>query len=121
MKTTSYEISKKLWEIGFRSKYLTEPEYDFNNKITELSGPTYDLETILEALPKKIDVCDLKIYWDWHGIYHFEYSWENYGTMGEVLCDIPITPQDESMADTAARVLIWLHEKGLVKFNNYDE
>ena len=132
MKTTSYKISKKLAEIGFEGDadyYYEKDKLEENDKwnITELQFegtdnyyPAYDLETILDALPKERNLLTdfnhyLKIvfenfekrekafigYWD-EEFYHSDFLVEQEET--------------ESLADTAARLLILLHEKGIVDF-----
>ena len=109
MKTTNFEISKKLKEIGFN----VETEYywhDINGK-TELHHvareglgdyKSYDLETLLEALPKinkqEYLLCS-------GGIVYLN----DYILVGK--------EKNESLADTAGRLLIKLFEAGLIKFN----
>jgi len=51
MKFTSYEISKKLAEAGFDGESEVW-KHDPENFITGQKYWSYDLETILEALPK---------------------------------------------------------------------
>ena len=50
-KTTSYEISKKLAEIGFKAE-TDRLAWDVYSGRGEDPFPAFDLETILEALPK---------------------------------------------------------------------
>lgn len=118
MKTTNFEISKKLKEAGFEA----ETDYNFierNNQkvflinIKELSGieimneigvliKSYDLETILDALPKinkqEYLLCSGGI----------AYLNDDYISIGR--------EKNESLADTAGRLLLLLHEKNLIKF-----
>lgn len=142
MKTTSYEISKKLAEIGFKAEcaYLWfEPdqairvgdwitpinkiEIHNKEKITYLpdnniSYPAYDLETLIEALPDFINIWDggnLEIAKDSIG-YRISYG-------NPVDCDYDTLEtyfinkdENESLTDTAARLLILLAEKGLINF-----
>ena len=119
IKTTSYEISKKLKEAGFEA----EADYNFierNNQkaflinIKELSGieimneigvfiKAYDLETLLDALRqtrKRIMIVGKSDNW---GI-NFDYEFNKY------------SQENESLADTAGRLLLLLHEKNLIKF-----
>lgn len=91
------EIEQKLREIGFFGKT--------------------DLETILEALPKLIKFKgDIYRFW-----MTFSGSSDCY-ILGYVCGQIRrseleiFTYENESLADTAARLLIKLAEKGLVKF-----
>jgi len=63
MKVTSYEISKKLAEIRFaKNRPASDRGYDKNgncclmvNFRKEIEYAAFDLETILEALPKGIN------------------------------------------------------------------
>jgi len=117
MKTTSYEISKKLAEIGFKtatSVCKTEKKYSIETR-EDPCYLSYDLETILEALPNFIEngngtgnclVVDVAF-----GEIHYEGDCENDALF------ITTTRKNESLADTAARLLILLHEKGLINFN----
>ena len=130
MKTTNYEISKKLKEIGFRTRsdfyytyaYTTEDDRDVffvdycRSEPIGKCYPAYDLETILDALPdEKYD--------------------KEVASFSEVLelskdyiCYDSELPKDrkfiiwreekESLADTAARLLIKLVEKGMVNLKN---
>lgn len=115
-KTTSYEISKKLKEAGFEA----EADYNFierNNQkvflinIKELSGieimneigvliKSYDLETLLNALPKinkqEYLLCSGGI----------AYLNDDYISIGR--------EKNESLADTAGKMWLMLKEKGLV-------
>ena len=116
-KTTSYEISKKLKEAGFEA----EADYNFierNNQkaflinIKELSSieimneigvfiKSYDLETLLYALPKinkqEYLLCS-------GGIVYLN----DYISVGK--------EKNESLADTAGRLLIELFEAGIINF-----
>jgi hypothetical protein len=126
MKTTSYEISKKLAEIGFKA----ETEKAFDNKGTPISChkkicilkekssnseiyglPACDLESILQALPNVVNYNEeLNIKKYEIGYYYFDYDC--------VICGIGVEKQEnELLTDTAARLLILLHEKGMVNFN----
>jgi len=99
-KTTNYEISKKLAEIGFKAKaekcwakirHSVLSEIDLVN--LDFTVPqhcdewvlSYDLETLLDALPEIINI----------GLSR---------------------NKNESLADNAGRLLILLHEKNLIKF-----
>lgn len=136
MKVTSFEISKKLAEIGFNK------DHDYNYRFGCDTGwqietgwaskergdiPAHDLETILNALPKKIemggDTKELIL-----NIANSELSYTSedncYYTMspngtypnGTPKDIIVFRNKDKSLADTAARLLMKLHEAGLVKF-----
>ena len=110
MKTTSYEISKKLKEAGFEAE--TEYYWHAINDKIELHHvaraglgdvKAYDLETILDALRqtrKRIMIVGKSDNW---GI-NFDYEFNKY------------SQENESLADTAGRLLLLLHEKNLIKF-----
>lgn len=105
MKTTNFEISKKLKEIGF------EAEFNFHYKATdpvnlydsgyedykERNTPAYDLETLLEALPKinkqEYLLCS-------GGIVYLN---DDYISVGK--------EKNESLADTAGKMWLLLKEK----------
>lgn len=128
MKTTNYENSKKLAEIGFRKEgdfygWISGEDIDdgFYTKLLEpkyfYRYPAYDLETILEALPD--DICAnypaaLEISKKRIGYYSQEGDCEN----GFAIFMEEMRKENDSLADTAARILILLHEKGLINFNN---
>jgi hypothetical protein len=131
-KTTNFEISKKLAEIGFKKEtdyffYLTKPDWfnkawswqyvwhyategwvDANNDSNFL--PSYDLEVLLEALPEEINLegyCqellitkNLLAYRRATGAWDFE----------------QIRNENESLADTAGRLIILLESNNLIKF-----
>ena len=106
IKTTNYEISKKLKEIGFKAEaekcwakirnsvlsefHLVNLDYAVPQNCDEWVL-SYDLETLLDALPPSI----------------INYNYDPYGFNKE---------ENESLADTAGRLIIWLHEKNLIKF-----
>jgi len=123
MKTTNFELSKKLAEIGFKAErsydYLwehngigatrfkpntmIEDDYIYQH-ISNGFYPAYDLETLLDALPKK--------QWD-------------IKNCGEMLSILPaagrarivvVKKENESLADTAARLLLLLVEKNIINF-----
>ena len=142
--TTNYEISKKLAEIGFRAEcsYLWFEEgqavrigewiHSINrieriNKETisylpdnNRSCPSYDLETLLDALPDDIKYKNEYYYFFLWGNtlgYYYENSEyrDNYH-MGDGIFEFSKLSLDESLADTAGRLIILLHEKNLIKF-----
>jgi len=126
-KVTSYEVSKKLFEIGYNSnhagfhylrgsltKFALALEFENANELVAMGFyPAYDLETILEALPKTIEInyIDYRFNLDHDtALYQTDCS-DNY----EFIFSIKKSDK-ESLADTAARLLIKLHEKGLITF-----
>jgi len=129
MKVTSFEISKKLAKIGFKAEskfywviptihmfgeekqtFEAELGYGENNK----NGlRAYDLETILDALPMGIDRDDKRYDLVIEQRVFFSYSDDD----GNELEEFSIMQKgEESLADTAASLLIQLHNAGLVKF-----
>lgn len=127
MKTTNYENSKKLAEIGFKAETKNEV-YNENYVVNgEEPLPSYDLETLLEALPKEIELDRdnnfkegfLKLqYGRWHikGIGYFCAEDAPIYLGGEIALAVSFEG-NESLADTAARLLILLHEKNIINFN----
>lgn len=137
MKVTSFEISKKLAEIGFKAE--TDFRYVKCNNGCELFHASEDsvtwevgvnafcLETIIDALPKKIEMGgDTKELILNIAISELSYTTEDHcyyimspdGTYPDWLPKdiIVFRNKDESLADTAARLLIKLYEAGLVRF-----
>lgn len=125
MKTTSYETSKKLAEAGFKAETefywvkwnAGEPELVHEKEQTpaliEKVG-AWDLETILEALPNIISnknknkgenclVIDVAF-----GEIHYEGDSDNDAMF------ITTTEENESLADTAAKLWLKLKKEGLV-------
>lgn len=127
MKTTNFEISKKLKEAGF------EAETDFywycydNGKqmrhIADADGKgnvkAYDLETIIDALPAKIEFKEKE--------YCFWMQWSSSSDcyiMGYVYGNLRATELEvwredknknsESLAGTAGKMWLLLKEKGVV-------
>lgn len=109
MKCTSYLISKKLKEAGFVGNAC---DYHCDEERVE-AIMAYDLETILEALPKDIDQdgCSeigLRVWWadgaNWIGYQH--------GCSGFYISEH--VKENESLADTAGRLWLSLKEKELV-------
>ena len=95
MKTTSYEISRQLAEIGFVAETSTTKAL-----LGTKDYPAYHLETILEQLPKhyvlKNDWIECFLCGDFNGIRK---------------------KGNESLADLAGKLLISLYNKGLINFN----
>jgi len=126
-KTTNYEISKKLAEIGFDKEtnfYFTEiapnkfkaeyyTNYTNNNKYFLLKS--YDLETLLDALPSTIENIHFRM--NKGGLWYENLSNcdSDQSCPVESYCHIEIK-NNESLADTAGRLIIELHEKNLIKF-----
>ena len=149
MKTTNYEISKKLKEIGFEAEanfYFDTRTYKaipdevfykrtFNKEEPEHYLPSYDLETLIDALPNSITreyksnkdgtirefeenlvIGKNKIWYRCHDIETSDDAnefWREY----EYQQDISIYRRDDSLANIAGKMLINLFEEGLIKFN----
>lgn len=151
---TNLEISKKLKEIGFEAETLfywtkvvkfkkTDPDIDCITIICEnekwrlykTDVPSYDLETLLDALPDSI-IREYKSNEDgtikefkekllinkseiWYKCYDIETSddaneyWREYGYEQ----NISIYSWDDSLANIAGKMLIKLFEAGLIKVN----
>jgi len=116
MKTTNYENSKKLAEIGFKADtyFGYDRFYQLDYPISNGSShhiKAYDLETLLEALPAFIELeyrKGAKNYYLLNGV------GIGYADTLEFFCH---KQQNESLADTTARLLILLHEKNIINFN----
>jgi len=121
--TTNYEISKKLAEIGFsRQAFWVWTSKDCCCPYeTYLDGfRAYDLETLLDALPREIPhknhkklfgmLVNLTInFIPKKDIVNIGYSFGSFDF-------IETKKNNESLADTAGRLIILLHEKNLIKF-----
>lgn len=143
MKTTNYEISKKLKEIGFEAEsdfywYCYDKGQEMRH-IADADGKgsvkAYYLETLLDALPDSITreyksnkdgtikEFEEKLLIDKRVIcyrcYDIETSdeanefWREY----EYQQNISISSRGDSLANTAGKMLINLFEAGLIKFN----
>ena len=122
-KTTNYEISKKLSEIGFSrqafwvwiSKNCCAPyQTDYDGFLS------YDLETLLDVLPREIPhknhkklfgmLVNLTInFIPKKDIVNIGYSFGSFDF-------IETKKNNESLADTAGRLIILLESKNLIKF-----
>lgn len=113
-KTTSYEISKKLKEAGFDAessffwcrldKDLIRIHISQSHSVPESIDKikAYDLETILDALPK-INKQEYSTLLCSDGIVYVN---DDYISVGK--------EKNESLADTAGKMWLLLKEKGLV-------
>jgi hypothetical protein len=91
MKVTNYKISKRLKELGFEK--LTNA--------SEADVKAYDLETILDALPNRIEISKeiaIKV---------FDNS--------DIQIGLCYSGRGETLADTAARLLIKLIEDKIIE------
>lgn len=134
MKVTGFLVSKKLAEIGFRAEcfyfyfhsdnnckektlYNLE-EFGFDKiddcDIEDKYYPAYDLETILDNICFVIENKENK------KVYLFRMNQQDmeYITFEQEVDIEFYTPRQkgESLADTAGRMIIKLHEKNLIKF-----
>jgi hypothetical protein len=129
IKTTNYEISKKLAEIGFKAEaefffYLDKPDYGAWHISEGIKGqilankkddclPSYDLETLLDALPHNF-MLEKKI-----KFLNMNQSEIGYKTGSSDIYDYQLLchrRKEESLADTAGRLIILFHEENLIKF-----
>jgi len=127
-RTTNFEISKKLKEIGFKADcsyfYFHSDNNDCEANSLEKYGfdkisecdiedkyyPAYDLETLLDALPDLI-LGENK--------YKENYRLTYNSVLGFFYPNLEkgfYKKENESLANTAGRLLILLHEKNLIKF-----
>lgn len=125
MKTTSFEISKELMSIDFKAEsslcwsLQTRTEAAQIGFVGEDTIPAYDFETILQALPKKINDASLEIYFlrDCRAMVCYlteEYCHAEFADKRDMAV---AQQQNGSIADAASKMLILLHEKGLTNFN----
>ena len=139
-KTTNFEISKKLAEIGFKvkaekcwAKIRHSVSSEFNLVNLNYAVPahcddwflSYDLETLLDALPRNISVMEEIYPTDFNlnidlneNVQTISYIEE--GTYRSLQEHHPeafiVATQNESLADTVGKMIILLHEKNLIKF-----
>ena len=140
MKTTNYEISKQLKEAGFEASYIyawysdseglpwvqeiqyVKPtainKYGKEVKLT-FTAPAYDLETILDALPKKIEFKEKEYcFWmQWSGssdCYLMGYVHGNLRATELEVWREDENKNSESLADTAGRMWLELKKKNLL-------
>lgn len=113
MKTTSYEISKQLKEAGFEAETDIIGNYELY--------PSYDLETLIEALPSVIERegSENDIYFTMNKNrvwYENSCNCDSSGyCRGNIYYRID-RQKNESLADTAGRLLIELFEAGIINF-----
>jgi hypothetical protein len=133
-KTTNFEISKKLAEIGFKAEAekcwakIRHSALEWNLVNLNFSVPencdvwilSYDLETLLDVLPREIPHKDHKKLFGM--MVHLTISFisrkdiVNIGYSFGCFDFIETKKVNESLADTAGRLIILLHEKNLIKF-----
>ncbi len=131
MNVTNLELSKKLFEIKFKAESWFS--WGYENELTDRNNqprlfdkteiivlskyhkkekyPAYDLETLLQFLPKVIDGRGLKIILDRSDRIGYELN------AASNFNEIPINCfklKNECLADTAARLLIKLREINLI-------
>ena len=127
MKNTSYEISKKLKEAGFKAEtnfywYCYDNGREMRH-IADADGKgdvkAYDLETILDALPEKIEFKEKEYcFWvQWSGSSDCYIMGYVHGNLRAT--ELEVWREDEnknskSLADTAGRMWLLLKEKGLI-------
>ena len=131
MKTTSYEISKKLKEEGFEAQssfFWCELDKDLirihisqshcvPESIDKIKA--YDLETILDALPEKIKYKEEEYcFWmQWSGSSDCYIMGYVHGNLRATELEVWREDEDknsESLADTAGKMWLLLKEKGVL-------
>ena len=150
MKTTNYEISKKLKEIGFNTsaeKCWAKIRLSKTQEFTLIPltfdvfancdewFPSYDLETLIDALPDSITrkyksnedgtikEFEEKLLIDKSEIYYRCYDIETSDDANEFWREyryeqnISIYHWNDSLANLAGKMLIKLFEAGIIKFN----
>jgi hypothetical protein len=131
MKVTNFEISKKLAEIGFEAEtdffwsrptikliggeeFVGEWNLSFvqdKNFISEKWIRSFDLETLLDALPSEVELIES----------HFSKKRGFYLDLEVFGREFFIEKEEnESLADTAARLLMLLAEKGIINFEKQE-
>jgi hypothetical protein len=143
IKTTNYEISKKLAEIGFKAKAekcwakikhsVQHPSLsEFNLVNLDFAVPqncdewvlSHDLETLLDALPKAFDVMQEIYPTGFHLNIDLNENAQTFSYIEDGLLSLQehheeafvVKTQEESLADVAGRMIIALHKKNLIKF-----
>ena len=133
MKTTNYQISKQLAEAGFKAKSIfgwhvdgkeCAPAYPLSPTATGYFW-SYDLETILESLPRRIELRKMGkdgVIYELRACFQRSYSegfkesnyfgYQNFQGFHQELCFMQ--QENESLADTAARLWLKLKQAGLV-------
>ena len=129
MKTTSYEISKKLKEAGFDAqssffwcrldKDLIRIHISQSHSVPESLDKikAYDLETLLDALPAFIEHNNITYdLWVWNNGIGYYPNYDKYSGEGVYNMENGIYEfgDDESLADTAGKMWLLLKEKGLI-------
>lgn len=138
MKTTNYEISKKLKEAGFEDSYIyawysdseglpwiqeiqrAKPtavnRYREEVKLT-FTAQAYDLETILDALPKKIKFKEKEYcFWmQWSGSSDCYIMGYVHGNLRATELEVSrYDDENKSLADIAGEMWLILKKKGLM-------
>lgn len=121
MKTTNLKTSKKLKELGFEAETIFyflevkpniyEVQYSAFNRYNKSVVKSYDLEIILEALPYTIckNTFEYTLSVHQYVVAYTEDSREDGDLYGEV------RRENESLANTAGRLLIKLLEDNIIK------
>jgi hypothetical protein len=147
MKTTNFEISKKLKEAGFEAqssffwcelgKDLIKIHISQSHSVPESLDKikAYDLETLIDALPdsitreyKSTEDGTIKEFEEkllinkseiWYKCYDIETSDDanEYGREYGYVQNISIYSWDDSLANIAGKMLIELFEAGIINFN----
>lgn len=109
MKTTSLKLSKELKELGFKIKNEDDQIWKYNGQ-ERWPFPAYDLETILDVLPDFVEILDIGMVVTNRSFLYLDKNKISYG-----LKYFQETKEGESLADTAARLLIKLIKDKIVE------
>lgn len=139
MKTTNYKISKQLLEAGFKKKTNWVWSWsgddhqllcynDTSDKVEEKDFLSYDFETILETLPRNIELRKkgkIGVIYELRAYFHSAYQeiecvreesnyigYQNFQGFHPVLT--VMQQENESLADATARLWLELKEMGFV-------
>lgn len=130
-KTTNLEISKKLAEIGFKADYdfvwcedqktkkivMLDCDYDcYDYTDYNEIAPSYDLETLLDYINKLFLFNLDNVNYEKEFKFRFYYNKDNERGHFE-----ENQKEGESLADTAGRLIIKLHQRGLIEFGGEDD
>lgn len=129
MKTTNYEISKKLKEAGFDAqssffwcelgKDLIKIHISQSHSVPESIDKikAYDLETLLDALPKKIKFKEKEYcFWmQWSGCSDCYIMGYVHGNLRATELEVSrYDDENKSLADIAGEMWLILKKKGLI-------
>lgn len=120
LKTTSFEVSKQLLEIGFKQ----EPCFMWKDKDTcepfqegKDSIPSYDLETLIDSLPRKLELPNEKQCYSLSletPIKGHDYIKYANVSRRRLFC---IQKENDLFVNTVAKLILQMHKEGFVNFD----